>query len=65
MHVEEDPASSGVVTVRVGGRLSLLSAQGVVFLAFLGDESRVEPGLAGLSTRARAQARIRLRANGD
>jgi DNA-binding IclR family transcriptional regulator len=62
MHVEEDPASAGVVTVRVGSRLSLLSAQGVVFLAFLGDESRVEAGLAGLSTRARARAGILIKA---
>jgi DNA-binding IclR family transcriptional regulator len=56
MHVEEDPASSGVVTVRVGSRLSLLSAQGIVFLAFIGDENRVEAALSGLSAGARARA---------
>jgi DNA-binding IclR family transcriptional regulator len=58
MHVEEDPAASGVVTVRVGSRLSMLSAQAVVFLAFRGDEGRVEAALAGLSTRARAHTRM-------
>jgi DNA-binding IclR family transcriptional regulator len=62
MHVEEDPAASGVVTVRVGSRLSLLSAQAIVYLAFLGDEDRVEAALAGLSTRARAQARMLIKA---
>jgi DNA-binding IclR family transcriptional regulator len=41
MHVEEDPESSGVVTVRVGSRLSMLTAQAIVFLAFLDDEARL------------------------
>jgi DNA-binding IclR family transcriptional regulator len=58
MHVEEDPAASGVVSVRVGSRLSILSAQAVVFLAFLGDERRIEAALESLSTRARAHARM-------
>jgi DNA-binding IclR family transcriptional regulator len=58
MHVEEDPASSGVVTVRVGSRLSVLSAQSIVFLAFLDDERRVEAAVAGLSARGRARARM-------
>jgi DNA-binding IclR family transcriptional regulator len=57
MHVEEDPATSGVVSVRVGSRLSVLSAQAVVFLAFLGDNSRVEAALAGLCARSRSHAR--------
>jgi len=62
MHVEEDPASSGVVTVRVGSRLSLLSAQGVVFLAFMDDEHRAEAAMAGLSASARARARMLMKA---
>lgn len=62
MHVEEDPAASGVVTVRVGSRLSVLSAQAVVFLAFVGDERRLEAALESLSTRARAHARMLLQA---
>jgi DNA-binding IclR family transcriptional regulator len=58
MHVEEDPTASGVVTVRVGSRLSILSAQAVVFLAFLGDERRLETALGALPTRARAHLRM-------
>ena len=58
MHVEEDPSASGVVTVRVGSRLSMLSAQAVVFLAFHDDEPRSDAALESLSTRARAHARM-------
>jgi len=68
MHVEEDPESSGVVTVRVGSRLSVLTAQAIVFLAFLGDEPHVEALLGGLSIRARARVRALIksaRANGE
>ena len=58
MHVEEDPASAGVVTVRVGSRLSILSAQAIVFLAFSPDDAVVSALLGGVSARARAQARM-------
>ena len=62
MHVEEDPTSSGVVSVRVGSRLSVLSAQAIVFLAFMPDQSSVDALLGALSARARAQARTLVRA---
>lgn len=62
MHVEEDPASSGVVTVRVGSRLSILSAQAIVFLALLPDEAAVEAWLNGLSGRAQKRARTLIKA---
>ena len=58
VHVEEDLSASGVVTVRVGSRLSMLSAQAIVFLAFAPDDF----GAAGLieAQPARARARIRM-----
>jgi DNA-binding IclR family transcriptional regulator len=58
MHVEEDPLSSGVVTVRVGSRLSVLSAQAIVFLAFAPDEFSGSALMDALSTRARARLRM-------
>jgi DNA-binding IclR family transcriptional regulator len=58
MHVEEDPLSSGVVTVRVGSRLSVLSAQAIVFVAFASEDAGASGLIEGLSTRARARVRM-------
>ena len=62
MHVEEDLTSSGVVSVRVGSRLAMLSSQAVVFLAFLNDEAQVNAALGGLSARARAELKMLIKA---
>lgn len=58
MHVEEDPLASGVVTVRVGSRLSVLSAQAIVFLAFAPDDFGASGLIDGLSARTRAKVRM-------
>src|SRR5579884_873674 len=58
MHVEADLTSAGVVSVRVGSRLSVLSAQAVVFLAFSSDERQVEAAISRLSPQARAEVKM-------
>jgi DNA-binding IclR family transcriptional regulator len=57
MRVEEDLASAGLVAVRVGSRLPILSAQAITFLAFLPDAARVHEALERLPARARTRVR--------